>query len=120
VSGLFLSLQYSTIQTWLAQRATAFLSDKLGTKVSIERVSIRFFHRASFKNFYVQDLNSDTLFYAKELNIGINAFSLWNKKLLVNKVTLDRVKFYLHTDSTGKRNNLNELLAKIADRKSVV
>jgi len=114
VSGLFLSLQYSTIQTWLAQRATAFLSDKLGTKVSIERVSIQFFHRASFKNFYVQDLNSDTLFYAKELNIGINAFSLWNKKLLVNKVTLDRVKFYLHTDSTGKRNNLNELLAKIA------
>lgn len=59
-------------------------------------------------------MNGDTLLYAKELNIGINAFSLWNKKLLVNKVALDRVKFDPHTDSTGKRNNLNELLAKIA------
>lgn len=114
ISGLFLSLQYPFMQTWLAHRATAILSDKLGTKVSIERVSIQFFHRASLKNFYVEDLNGDTLLYAKELNVGINTFSLWHKKLLVNKVALNKVKFYLHTDSTGNRNNLNELLAKIA------
>jgi len=114
ISGFFISLQYPAMQTWLAQRATDILSDKLGTKVTIDRVSIQFFHRASFKNFYVEDLRGDTLLYAKEVNIGINTFSLWNKQLLVKKITLDRVKFYLHTDSSGQHNNLNELMAKIA------
>lgn len=67
-------LQLSSVQTFFAQKAAAYLSDKLGTPVLVDRVSIYFFDRASLKNVLVLDQQQDTLLYAGALDVRLNNF----------------------------------------------
>ena len=114
LSGLVLILvRLPAVQTYLAQRATAIISNKLGTKVSIEKVRISFFREADFVNFYLEDLNHDTLIYAHELQVTIDAFDLLEKKLTVRSIGLDNGDVFIHRDSTGKHTNITEVFGKL-------
>ena len=60
----WLALKLPVVQNWLAQRATEYLSKELDTKITVEKVEIQLFNKASFKNFYMEDKNRDTLIFA--------------------------------------------------------
>ncbi len=114
LSGLTLILvRLPAVQTYLAQKATAILSNKLGTKVTVERVRISFFHEADLVNFYMEDLNHDTLICAHELQVTIDAFDLFDKRLTVHSIGLDEGIVFIHRDSTGKHTNITEVFGKL-------
>jgi hypothetical protein len=108
------ALQRPSVQTYLAQRATEFLSKQLNTRVEIEKVKIVFFNSAELKNFYLEDLNKDTAIYAKNLEIKFGIFELLNKRVDVKSILLQDSKIHLHRDSTGKVMNLAELFKGFA------
>ena len=91
----FVLLRTPRVQTWLAQRATAYLSDELKTKVSVGKVSIRFFKSVVLKDFYIEDLHHDTLLFAKELVVNIKDFNYNKQHLVVSQLKLDNARFYL-------------------------
>jgi hypothetical protein len=109
--ALLLSLRYPSVQTYFAQKATEFLSKKLNAKVSIEKVRIVFFDEIELVNFYMEDLEHDTLIYAEELNIDIKAFELFDKTLNIQEVNLKSAKVHLKRDSLGAGTNISRLFS---------
>ncbi|HEY6162114.1 MAG TPA: hypothetical protein VI112_12860, partial [Bacteroidia bacterium] len=93
-------IQTYIAQTWLSQRATTWLSDKLHTKVEVRKVAINFFSDVSVEGVYVEDLHKDTLLYIDKLSIDIKDFDINKQHALLNNITLDDAKisvvYYLH------------------------
>jgi hypothetical protein len=106
LSILLLIFQYKPVQTWAAKKATAFLSKKLHTKVSIKSLYIEPFSSVVLEDFYVLDKHSDTLINMPKLTVGINGFSLFRsikqRTLDLSLVELDNSSVYLkrYKDST--------------------
>ena len=92
---LFCAVQIDAVQTFLARRLTAYLSNELNTTVNIQGVSIRFVKSIVLKGFYVQDLHGDTLVYTDELVVSINDLSTKNHTMVIGKLTLNRGQFNL-------------------------
>ncbi len=99
--GLLLSLRYPSVQTYLAQKATSFLSDKLKAKVSIQKVRVVFFDEIDLVGFYMEDLEHDTLIYAQELNVDFKTVALFDRTIDIQEINLNAAKIHLKRDSLG-------------------
>jgi hypothetical protein len=64
------------VQTFLTQRITAVLSEKLGTKVSVKGVNIEFFKTVVLEGIYIEDLKKDTLVFAEKLKADISNYNI--------------------------------------------
>lgn len=106
---LFGALQTSTFQTWLAHRAAGYLSDELGTTVTIDRVSIRFFNHLSLRGLLIQDLHKDTLLYSGVFNVSIRNISRIHHSLNLDKITLENSCFKLIRYRGEEHDNLHFL-----------
>jgi hypothetical protein len=106
VGLLFVSIQFESVQTFFAKRLTAYLSDELNTKVSIDRVSIRLIKSVVLKGLYIEDLHGDTLLYAGDLDVSIKDITTKKKFLEISKLTLSDAKFHLRHYSGDKHDNL--------------
>lgn len=106
----FVLLQTPRVQTWLAQRAAAYLSAELKTKVTVGKVSIRFVKSVLLKDLYIEDLHHDTLLFAKELLVNIRDFKYSKQNLVVSEFKLDSANFYL-TRYQGERHDNIQFLS---------
>ncbi|MBS1613604.1 MAG: AsmA family protein, partial [Bacteroidetes bacterium] len=102
--SLAIAIRIPAFQTFLAHRAAAFFSYKLNTKVSIEKVELSFFNKAEFVNFYMEDLNGDTLVATERLLIKVKVFELLDKQVSISSIQLDRATLHLKRDSAGLTN----------------
>lgn len=96
-------LQIDSLQTSLVERAATFASEKLGTRVEIDRLSIHFFNRVVIEGFYVEDFDQDTLLYAARAEVGIAGLSASNG-VRFSKARLSGAKFHLRESSRGVMN----------------
>lgn len=88
----FLLIQVKSVQTFLAKKTTAYLADRLGTKVDIGRVEIEFFKTLVLNDVYIEDLHKDTLLYSKKLKVDIGSFDLENHKIYIKNISLLETK----------------------------
>jgi hypothetical protein len=72
--ALFFAIRLPSVQTWITQRAAAYLSGELGTRVEVGRVEIDLWARLVIKDLYVEDQHQDTLAY-------INSIAVRNYKI---------------------------------------
>lgn len=86
--AFFIAIQTSGFQTYLGQKASAWLSDELNTEIKIDKVDINFFNSVLLKGVYVQDLNKDTLLYGSEIICDIKEFSYSEYKLDLQQIEL--------------------------------
>lgn len=110
-----LLLQVGAVQQYAAGRLTAWLSERAGTTITIERVEIAFFNRAILEGIYVADParngeggeggGSDTLLYARRLSVGIDGLNLLQGgDLAVGTVTVSDGVLHVRGDSSGGTN----------------
>jgi hypothetical protein len=107
------SLKFYRVQTWLGQKATTMLSERLHTKVSIDRVEIDFFNKAHLRNFFLADSTGDTLVYTGDLTIKLGLLSLTNKTINAKSLELNNGVFHLSRDSSGSV-NLGVILRRLS------
>lgn len=103
IGALVFSLQFESVQTWAAKKATNYLSDELKTKVGIKRLYLKPFKSLVLEGFYIQDLDKDTLLTAPKLLVDISYFAPFSeRKITLQNIELDNGKIYLKTykDST--------------------
>ncbi|MBL7812852.1 MAG: translocation/assembly module TamB domain-containing protein [Bacteroidetes bacterium] len=74
-------LRSRAVQTWLAQKATAFLSKELSTKVSIAALEFDFSGNIRAEHVYLGDQKGDSMIYVRVLVASLSDFS--NEKRLV-------------------------------------
>ncbi|TPG67487.1 hypothetical protein EAH73_07165 [Hymenobacter nivis] len=96
VLGALLALRIPAVQTRVAHRATAILSEKLGQRVEIGRIDIRPFSRVILEGVRVLDRRGSELFSIGEADADIALFSVFNPRHLhVGQLILNEPRFAL-------------------------
>ena len=84
-----LLFQIPQVQNHAAQKLTRFLSDEMGTEVTLEKVRLNIFYEIRLEKFYVEDLHGDTLIYAGLVDVDHSGlYKLINNELEVEKLTI--------------------------------
>lgn len=122
---LYTLLQFNGVQTFLVQKIAARFSKELNTKVTIQRVKIRFLNRLVLEGFLVEDHQKDTLLYAGTAKADVNDWFIFKDKILLDDIQLDNALVNLNRSdsvwnyqfladyfsspkkSTGKKSNIN-------------
>ncbi len=86
---LYILLSIPAIQNKLVGYAIDKLKERLKTEVSIDEIQLRLFDHLWVNGLYIEDLQKDTLLYAKELDVHLNPLQLLNDKLQINSISLD-------------------------------
>lgn len=100
----YVLIQHKGIQNKIIGIITSFVSDKLHTRFTIQEVDIAFPYRLKFADVYLEDLNGDTLLYAKSLTAGVNWLNPLNKVVKLNAINLNEAYFNLYFDSLNTHN----------------
>ncbi|MEY4875304.1 MAG: hypothetical protein RL708_453 [Bacteroidota bacterium] len=79
-------------QSWLIQKTTTYLSNKLNTEVSIEKVDANLFQKLILENVLIRDKQKDTLLFAHQIKLNLSDVILLDKKFTLNHVALTDVK----------------------------
>lgn len=103
IAGLLFSLRYEPVQTYLAQKAAAYLSKQLGTQVSLSGLYLDPFASFVMRDFYLEDRMGDTLLYSRELRAGVNLSHLHQRRMTVSNIRISEGYLALkrYTDSTN-------------------
>ena len=94
-------IRTSPVQTYLAKKATSYLSKKLNVEVKIDKVSILFPNELALDGFLMKDRSNDTLFAAGTLYAKISDYDLKNKSFTISEVELDKGFAHLRRDKEG-------------------
>jgi len=116
---VLLVFQIPAVQTWAARQAIHYLSQKLNTEVSIDRISLLFLNRFDLQHFYLEDYAGDTLLYSRSLkvNLTINPFTLGSDGLRISSVELEKTKFYWVRREGQVESDFERILATLFPKK---
>ncbi len=112
-----LLLSSERVQTWMAQRATVFLSKELGTRVEISRLKIRLINNVVLKGLYIEDLHGDTLIYADELSVNLKKIDREKQIIQLSRISLNATNFKLITYAGEEKSNIHFLLNYFSSEK---
>lgn len=93
--GLFISLQFKPVQTYLAKKAAEKLSRDWKTKVYVGALHVKSFKTVELDSLYVEDLSKDTLLFSPKFKLELNYIPFDLQKISVKSVQMDNGKFYL-------------------------
>lgn len=118
VQGLFLVIflplvifQVPWVQNKTAAKLTEYLSKQLQTTVSMGKVRLGIFNQVKLQNFYLEDLQGDTLVYAGNLEVNhTGVFMLLFKRLTVESIRLEDATVNLHRLPYGEGQNFQFLV----------
>lgn len=104
--SIILFIRSSWGQDIIVYRATKYLSEKIGTAVSIDHLYITFTGNVFLENLFMEDRQGDTLIYSKNLEMAMAFMPLIKTKTIdIQSVTWNGVKANIHEDkSTGQFN----------------
>ncbi len=85
---LFIFIKSATVQTYLAQKTGRILSKKTDANITIESVNFEWYKVLVLNNFLVLDHHSDTLLYAKKLDLRIEDVDFNNNDFSIEKLVL--------------------------------
>lgn len=99
------------VQTFVAQKAAAYFSEKLGVTVTIDAVAIYIFNgKVKLKGLTVLDHHNDTLLSAGELSTRLDILDLTKKEIILGETTLSNALFRLHKYEGEKGMNLDYII----------
>lgn len=99
------AIRTSPVQTFLAQKATDFLSKELHTTIHVEKVSVVFFDRLALDGILVLDQQKDTLAYIKTLYVNLDDYDLKKRFIKFDKAEIDQGTIHVNRDKeTGDYN----------------
>ncbi|MGB4401055.1 MAG: translocation/assembly module TamB, partial [Daejeonella sp.] len=95
MAALIFSLQFKTVQTFVAKKAAKYLSEELQTRVEVGSLHFKPFKSLVLDSLYIEDREQDTLLFSPRLTVDLNLVSLKLRKISVNTIQMDNGKFHL-------------------------
>jgi len=95
---LFIAIQTSPVQNWLARKAASKLSKDLNTEVSVKGVSFSLLNRMDIEGVLVRDRQKDTLLYAGALKVRITDWFIFKDQADLKYIGLEDA--VIHTSRT--------------------
>lgn len=116
---IVIALQFPKTQTFVAGKATAFLSKKTHTKVQLNSLSIDFPKTISISGLYLEDEKKDTLFYGKSIRVDLNLWDLLSKKIALNSVELETITGHIYRNAAGGKFNFSFIPDAFASKEPI-
>lgn len=109
---LSLILQNSSVQTWIVGKATDYISQKIGSRISIGKIDIGKFYNIQLYDFFVEStMGRDTLLYTNKLTTRLTALRLADNDVALAFVRLEGGEFNLY--SADSVTNIKAIIEKI-------
>ncbi|MBS1622546.1 MAG: translocation/assembly module TamB domain-containing protein [Bacteroidetes bacterium] len=86
-----LLIRLPSVQNFITHKATAYISSKTHTRISLRRLYIGFPKSVVIEQLYAEDAKHDTLLYLGELEVGVNMLGLLHHKLEIGSIRLSDV-----------------------------
>lgn len=112
---LALLLAIPAVQNFAVTKASEAATAYLGTRVSIDHITVGLFNKVKVRGFYVEDYDRDTLIYAREVTAYLGLGSL-PKGLTINSGQVKDGKFILRETERGTM-NIKEVVDKLTARR---
>lgn len=112
--AIALLIQLPPIQTRITREAISFLEKKIGTDVSLEKISIRFPKTIVVQGLYFEDQKKDTLLYMGRLAIDTDLWALTRNEIQLNDLTLENTKAYISRPEADSAYNFSYILNAFA------
>lgn len=97
-------VQVPSVQDKIKTKIVTSFAGKWHTKVSIGHVSLNLRGNVVVSNVFIADRQNDTLISVGKILVGINAASLLNKQLIVNKFFMGKGYFHYQVKDTAHTN----------------
>lgn len=114
--GGWMLLQIPAVQNYTIHQVANFLSKELGTKVEVKAVNIDFFDRVILEGLYVEDIKGDTLIFADKIQADITFFSIFDKKLALDGISLTNPTFHYKRLNGEKDFNMEFIIRYFAGK----
>lgn len=101
---IVLLIQLPPVQSFLTQRTSTYLKNKLQTEVRIAAIRLRLPRSLVLKGVYLEDQRQDTLLNVSELALHFRLNKLLSKQVQLNRLTLKGGTLNLYADETGFSN----------------
>ena len=111
-----LLLNIDSVQNFVVDQASKFMSDYLETHVSIRRIDMDLFTRVRVEGFYVEDYEQDTLLYVDKASAYISSLNIKRDGLVLNNAKASDAKFYVREMANGEL-NIRPIVAKLQNPK---
>lgn len=110
--SLFILLQFSAVQTYIAGKLSDRVSKEIGYEIRIEKVQIRWFDYASLQNITIQDPDDHQMIKVEELLLDFKFTSLFKNPVVVEDavLTVPHVKLFKNEEGVL---NMNKFIAII-------
>lgn len=111
-------LAFPPVQTYIAQKAATYFSEKMGITVTIDKIGISLISRkVHFKELTVLDHHQDTLLRAEKLSTGIALLNLSESNVELGETKLQNALFRLHKYEGEEGMNLDYILRQFKSDK---
>lgn len=110
-----LVLSIPSVQNRAVRYATDFVTEKLGTKVTFDHITIGMLNHIKVRGFYVEDMDRDTLLYASTVVAQIGPLASMKEAFTISTARAEHVRFYLR-DTERDVINIKEVTNKISKK----
>ncbi len=114
---LLIVIQFPKTQHYLTGKITTYLSQKLNSKVELEKIYVAFPKDIALTNLYVEDLHKDTLLYAHSIKINLNLLDLLSKKLELKDIDIETLTAHIYREYPDTTFNYSFIPAAFAGKK---
>lgn len=115
-------IRTSVVQTFLAQKAAAYLSSELGAKVQIDKVDIYFFDLVALDGLLIEDQQGEVLLSAKKILVNLDNIDIANQSYTIGELELRKAYAHLQRDEDSVFNYafIQEYFATEKKKKSAI
>ncbi|MFM7311258.1 MAG: hypothetical protein ACKOZY_11660, partial [Flavobacteriales bacterium] len=110
ITGFMLSLQTTTMQTWIAQLVAKYAGSAWGTEIHVDQVSVDLWARLHVKGLYIEDQQRDTLAYFHEITLNEYTMNSDSARFTLGTLDLNQPYFNLYYLQGDSIMNLDFLL----------
>jgi len=97
----FLLLQIPAVQSYAGKQVKNYIASRIDTPFEIEDIEINIYDRVKLSGVYIEDEKGDTLLYASELFVNLDAVSLLNRQVTAQDIRISDGKIRLKKDESG-------------------
>ena len=95
------AIRTTPFQTYLAKKATAYLSKELDVEINIDQVAIIFFNEVALDGVLLKDKSNDTLIAAKTIFVGVKDWNLSKIKFQIKNIDVEDATIQLSRNEQG-------------------
>ena len=110
-----LLIQIPSVQNKIVDYAASRVSGKIHSKMEIKNVAISFPKAIVLEGIYVEDTQTDTLFYAGKVKDNIALFDLFSSKINIGSFALEDATIKLYSSQTDSLFNYSYLITAFSD-----